>query len=227
MATYFISAIDTDTGKTIVTGLIAKYLQDKGESVITQKLAQTGCVGISEDIIKHREIMNIPLSPFDKDGTTCPYVFPFPASPHLAAQLENTEIDIDIINKSTNILEQNFKHVLLEGVGGMYVPITSTYTILDFLEEKKYPIILVTSAKLGSINHTLMSLEIAKKRELNIKGIVYNNFPQTHENISTDSKKVFKQYLQKYFPKAGFTEIPIGYENKSINFSKVLSIQDV
>ena len=224
MATYFISAIDTDTGKTIVTGLIAKYLQEKGESVITQKLAQTGCKGISEDILKHREIMNIPLSLYDQDGTTCPYVFPFPASPHLSAKRENTKIDIDIINKSTQILQVNFKYLILEGVGGIHVPLTLEYSILDFLQEKEYPIILVTSAKLGSINDTLMRLEIAQNRGLNIIGLVYNNFPETHESISKDSKKIFKKYLKKHFPKAGFAEIPIGYQDENINFSEILLI---
>ena len=80
MAVYFISGIDTDAGKSIVTGVIARTLAGKGVRVITQKFIQTGCVGISEDILKHREIMGIPPQEVDKDGTTCPYVMTYPAS---------------------------------------------------------------------------------------------------------------------------------------------------
>ena len=79
MAVYFISGIDTDAGKSIVTGVIARTLLQKGVHVITQKFIQTGCVGISEDILKHREIMGIPPQEVDKDGTTCPYVMTYPA----------------------------------------------------------------------------------------------------------------------------------------------------
>ena len=80
MAVYFISGIDTDAGKSIVTGVIARTLLQKGVHVITQKFIQTGCVGISEDILKHREIMGIPPQEVDRDGTTCPYVMTYPVS---------------------------------------------------------------------------------------------------------------------------------------------------
>ncbi|MCK5071639.1 MAG: dethiobiotin synthase, partial [Desulfocapsa sp.] len=88
-----ISGIDTDIGKTIATGLLAKALLSQGYSVITQKVAQTGCTGISEDILKHRELMDTGLYPEDTNGLTCPYVFSKPCSPHLAAELSQTQID--------------------------------------------------------------------------------------------------------------------------------------
>lgn len=222
MAVFFISAIDTDTGKTIVTGLIAKYLKKKGVKVTTQKLAQTGCTGISEDILKHREIMDEAPNFFDKNATTCPYVFPFPASPHLSAKLANADISIAKINLSTKILEENFEIVLLEGVGGIYVPITPDFTVLDFLVERKYPLILVTSAKLGSINHTLMSLEIAKNRGVNVKALVFNNFPQCPEEIYNDSKQIFRHYLMKFFPDAEFYEIPLYTKDIECNFDNLI-----
>jgi dethiobiotin synthetase len=124
MSIYFIAGIDTDAGKTYATGLVAKYLLNSKISVVTQKFAQTGCVGISEDIQTHRKIMNIDLMNVDKDGTTCPYVFDYPASPHLAAKMQNKTIDIDKINSSSKKLNKEFEVVLLEGVGGLNVPIT-------------------------------------------------------------------------------------------------------
>ena len=71
MATYFISGIDTDAGKSIVTGIIARTFISDGVKVITQKFIQTGCTGLSEDILKHREIMGIAPQEVDRDGTTC------------------------------------------------------------------------------------------------------------------------------------------------------------
>ena len=208
MPTYFIAGIDTDIGKTFAAGLMAKYLLNQKKSVITQKFAQTGCKGISEDILMHREIMGIEIQDVDKDGTTCPYVFDYPASPHLAAKMQKQEIDIKRIDKSTSILENKFDYVLLEGVGGMHVPVTIDYSLLDFMEERKYPMILVTSSKLGSINHTLLSLEVAKQRQIPIQGLIYNQYPANSEFILKDSIKVFKTYLKKYGFDCPVIEIP-------------------
>ena len=91
---YFVSGIDTDAGKSVVTGLIARSLLHQGVNVITQKFIQTGCRGISEDILTHRRIMGIPVQDVDRDGTTCPYVMTYPASPHLAAEIDHLAIDL-------------------------------------------------------------------------------------------------------------------------------------
>ncbi len=207
-----ITGIDTDIGKTIITGLIAKYLLDDGISVITQKISQTGCSGISEDIQKHRDIMGIELQRVDLEGITCPYIFKEPCSPHLAASLEGKEIDCEKIDRSTTILQDNYDCVLLEGVGGLSVPLNSETTLLDYLERKAYPILLVSSPRLGSINHTLSALELAKKRNLDVLGILYNRYDDENKLITQDSKKIFSQYLNRY----GFADRVINvYDLKS------------
>jgi dethiobiotin synthetase len=223
MPTYFISGIDTDAGKTYATGLMAKFLNDRKSSVVTQKFAQTGCQGISEDILTHRKIMGIEPMQVDKDGTTCPFVFDYPASPHLAAEMEKRSIDIDRINKSTITLEEQFETVLLEGVGGLNVPITLDYSLLDFLEEKKYPTILVSSSKLGSINHTLLSLEVIKKRGIPLHGLIYNHYPADSKFILKDSVKVFKYNLKKMGFACPVVEIPIikNDDDVAVDFSKL------
>ena len=76
--TYFITGIDTDAGKTWVTGAFARYLVDRGQSVVTQKIAQTGCVGTSEDIERHRLMMGTGALPEDAQGLTCPFIFTYP-----------------------------------------------------------------------------------------------------------------------------------------------------
>lgn len=205
---YFISGIDTDCGKTIITGLMAKYLQQKKINVITQKFIQTGCVGVSEDILMHRKIMGIDILDDDKSLLTCPYVFTHPASPHLAAEMDNVDIDMEVIQNASSKLNNKYEVVLLEGAGGLLVPINRDFTTADYLQEKKYPLILVCSSKLGSINHTLMSLEICKQRGINIEALIYNHFPSEDMSILADSAKVFKAYLKNNFPNTKFIDVP-------------------
>ncbi len=196
-----ISGIDTDIGKTIATGLLAKSLLQSGCSVITQKIVQTGCSGIAEDIIVHRELMGIELQAEDSSGMTCPYVFDKACSPHLAAELENRCIDTKKIGEATEGLRTRFEHVLLEGAGGLLVPLTREMTFLDYLQEQDYPLILVSSSRLGSINHTLSALELAKNRGIRVSGIVYNTFATSDTVIEEDSRNVFLAALAEYgFP---------------------------
>lgn len=209
MAVYFISGIDTDAGKSIVTGVIARTLLKKGVNVVTQKFIQTGCVGISEDILKHREIMGIEPLEVDKDGTTCPYVMTYPASPHLAAEIDKVDIDVKRIHQSTVKLAAMYDMVLLEGAGGLYVPVTRDYLTIDYIQEYKHPLILVSSSKLGSINHTLMSLELCRLRGIEVKYVVYNDFPNDSEFIKNDSITIIRQYLQQHFLKCELLELPV------------------
>lgn len=196
-----ISGIDTDIGKTVATGLMAKTLMARGDSVITQKVVQTGCSGIAEDILRHRELMGVELFPEDRSGVTCPYVFAKACSPHLAAELEGKNIDLQEIENSTNMLTASFDHVLLEGAGGLLVPLTREITFLDYLEKNAYPLILVSSPRLGSINHTLAALELAQGRGIEVRGIVYNCSLVSDSEIQRDSRDIFLKYLGKYgFP---------------------------
>lgn len=160
---YFVSGIDTDAGKSYATGAIAAKWRSEGINVITQKFIQTGCEGeVSEDIELHRRIMGTGLLPEDMDGTTCPIKLRYPASPDLAARLENTEIDLALVEKSTRKLASMYNVVLIEGAGGLLVPIQGHYTMLDYVREHSLPLILVTNPKLGSVNHTLLSLEVCQ-----------------------------------------------------------------
>ncbi|MGL5637046.1 MAG: dethiobiotin synthase, partial [Bacteroidales bacterium] len=136
---YFVTGIDTNVGKTAATGIIARELLDHGINVITQKMIQTGCLNESEDIVEHRRIMNTPLFEVDKDGTTCPYIFTYPCSPHLAAKIDNRFIDIQMIDLATEKLAKQYDVVLLEGAGGIMVPITDDYLTLDYMQQKNYP----------------------------------------------------------------------------------------
>lgn len=223
--TVFISAIDTDAGKSIVTGLMAKYYKSKGLNTITQKFIQTGCIDVSEDIETHRKIMGEELNYFDINRTTCPYIFTYPASPHLAAEIDSSVIDTNVIKAATSVLENNFDKILLEGAGGFFVPVTRSYLTIDYIADNGLPLILVTSSKLGSINHTLMCLEIIKNRGIDLKGIVYNSYPNDSKEIFDDSIKVIEEFMKNNFSECKIVTVPIVTDNNwpIIDFSEILN----
>ncbi|WKT00597.1 dethiobiotin synthase [Gallibacterium salpingitidis] len=200
----FVSGIDTEVGKTVATGVYAKKLMGQGFSVITQKMIQTGCEKISDDILVHRKIQQIALTEEDLAGITCPYLFHYPCSPHLAAKMENCQIDPDYITEKTQQLAQRYDYVLLEGAGGLAVPYRDNETTLDFIAKYQYPLILVTSGKLGSINHTLLSLMACQSRNISVHSIIYNRFPEKDPLIEQDTQHYLQQYLQQYCPQTEF-----------------------
>jgi dethiobiotin synthetase len=203
----FITGIDTNTGKSYATGYLAKQFATQGYSVITQKFIQTGNSGISEDIEVHRKIMGTGLLPEDLDGTTCPVMLSYPASPHLASQIDNMFIDTKKIKAATAILQQKYDITLIEGAGGIMTPITVNYTTLDYIKDCNLPVFIVTSPKLGSINHTLLTLEACRYSKIEILGMVYNKFNAEDEIICTDTGLYLENYLKKHFRKSTWREI--------------------
>ncbi len=207
---YFISGIDTGIGKTYTTGYLAKLWNEQGKKTITQKLIQTGNIDISEDIEQHREIMGMGWFPEDETKLTMPEIFTYPASPHLATQIDGREIDFDKIAKATQQLTEKYEVVLLEGAGGLMVPLTTELLTIDYLIEKKYPVILVSSGRLGSINHTLLSLEALKNRGLELYALAYNLNDESQDVlISKDTSEYLQAYLAKHFPNALWMDIPV------------------
>ena len=207
---YFIRGIDTGIGKTYATGCLAKLWNAQGKKTITQKLIQTGNVDISEDIEQHREIMGIGWFPEDESKLTMPEIFTYPASPHLATKIDGREIDFQKIENSTEQLAEKYEIVLLEGAGGLMVPLTTDLLTIDYVAEKKYPVILVTSGRLGSINHTILSLEAIKSRSLELYAVAYNLKDESQDElISKDTAEYLKAYLAKHFPNSLWMDIPV------------------
>ena len=204
---YFISGIDTDCGKTFVTGSLARELMKSGKSVMTQKLIQTGCNGISEDIISHRNLMGIPPLEFDENGLSCPQVFTHPCSPHLAAKIDNKTIDIKLITESSRRLSAEFEILLIEGAGGLAVPITNDYTMADYITEHNLPLIFVTTPKLGSINHTILNLEYCRVKNINLKYLIYNNFGSSDSMIINDTRDYIVRSTRQYFKDCTILEL--------------------
>ena len=193
---YFISGIDTSVGKTAATGAIAKALAQAGKRVITQKMIQTGCEQVSEDIEEHRRIQGIPFTEEDREGWTCPYIVSYPCSPHMAAAKDGRTIDLQVITQATERLRERYEYVLLEGAGGLMVPNDFQSLTIDYIRDQGYPLILVTSGKLGSINHTLLSLFAAEQYGIPVKAIVYNQYPHINTLIEANTL----EYLRIKFP---------------------------
>ncbi|MDE5626466.1 MAG: dethiobiotin synthase, partial [Candidatus Amulumruptor sp.] len=134
----FISGIDTDAGKTYCTAWLSSELErQQSISVITQKFVQTGCTDMSEDIEAHRRLTGKGLLDVDLDHTTAPVIFSYPASAQLAARIDGRDIDLSLIDESTDKLKERFDTVLVEGAGGLMVPLTDTFLTIDYIASRR------------------------------------------------------------------------------------------
>ena len=194
---YFVSGIDTGVGKTMVTGLMARCLAAAGRDVITVKMVQTGNDGFSEDLALHRAICGGAGFPEDAEGLTAPQIFSFPSSPLLAASLEGRTVDVTVISNAVRKCAERHEIVLVESAGGMDVPLTEEMLSADLAAAEGWPLVLVTCGRLGSINHTLLSLEAAKSRGMEVAGVVHNWCEGVDSRIDADAKDTVRRHLAR------------------------------
>lgn len=165
--TYFITGISTEVGKTISSAIVVESLQAD-----YWKPIQSGDLDNS-DTMKVKSLISNSISTFFPSS----YEFDYPASPHLSAQMEGRHIELAHIKRphSSNTL-------VIEGAGGLFVPLNEQNTILDLMLPTD-KIVLVSRHYLGSINHTMLSVEALQRRGLNIFGIIFSG----EENTATES----------------------------------------
>lgn len=204
----FVSGIDTDAGKTYATAFLAMKIAAEGRSVITQKFIQTGCTDSSEDIEAHRRICGTGMQPRDLDGTTAPIIFSYPASAQLAARIDGRKIDLSAADRATAKLLAEYDCVLVEGAGGLMVPITDDTTTIDYVASRCLPLVLVTNGRLGSINHTLLSLEAIERRGIELAAVVYNHHFDNDAVIADDTRGFIGRYVSRHFPEADILDMP-------------------
>ena len=206
---YFVSGTDTGVGKSYATGYLAKVWNASGKRTITQKLVQTGNTDVSEDIEVHRKIMGCGMLPEDGLKLTMPEIFTYPCSPHLAAEIDGREIDFSKIEAAVGDLSAKYDAVLLEGAGGLMVPLTRSLLTVDYVARMNCPLILVTSGRLGSINHTLLSLEAVAARGIRLHSVMYNLYPQEEDKIiQRDTEEYIRTWLHDHFPETLFETVP-------------------
>ncbi|MEE9500322.1 MAG: dethiobiotin synthase [Candidatus Omnitrophota bacterium] len=196
MSAVFITGTDTGVGKTIVAGLLGRFLLNNGHRAITQKWIQTGSDKFPEDIARHLELMKKKKRDIsDYLPYMSPYTFKFPASGHLAARLEKKRVNKDRIKRSFLFLKDRFDFVIVEGMGGALVPFNRRGLVIDIAKELNIPVLLVVANKLGCINHSLLTIEAIKRRGMKIVGIVFNNnqFGRKEDIISKDNPRIIKK----------------------------------
>ena len=193
----FVTGTDTGVGKSVVTGLLGKYLREKGYHVVTQKWIQTGS-SVPADINLHLKIMGMFRGKI-KDYRTCvcPYILKLSASPHLAAQAEQRKIHVAKIKKTFKTLFSNFDFVIVEGIGGVLVPLDKQRLVIDIAKELDLSILVVVQNKLGAINHALMTIEVLKNRKMKILGLIFNNLKGQKQLILKDNPEIIKKFTQQ------------------------------
>ena len=170
----FVSGIDTDAGKTVATGWLARRRMDAGLRVATVKPVQTGVDGFSPDLAVHRRLMGIDRLPEDLTGDTNPQSFRYPASPHLAAALEGRTVDVDACVHAVERVCAAYDLTLVEGAGGLMVPLTTDLLTIDWAASQGWPVVFVASGKLGAINHALLSFEAMASRGMTLALLIWN-----------------------------------------------------
>ena len=174
MKSFFITGVDTGIGKTTFTCGLAQLLHNSGFNVGVMKPFATGIPYTtkfqSEDVsllVKHSGTT-------DPEILINPYFFPMPTSPYMAAKKLEKKIDMDIVLSNFDKLQSIHDVVLVEGIGGILTPILKDYFVADLIKDMNLDTIVVAGTKMGSVNHTLLTLDSCKKYGLRVSGLVIN-----------------------------------------------------
>jgi len=182
--TYFITGIGTGIGKTIVSSIVTEKLQaDYWKPIQSGDLDQTDSMKVESLITNSKTVIHQEAFKLTQ-----------PLSPHLSAKLDNIDLSIDkLFTPSTA------NTLIIEGAGGLMVPLNDRELLIDYIIALKVEVIVVSQNYLGSINHTLLSLELLKARNVTVKGIIYNG----GSNIETE------RYINQYSPVEILGNIPV------------------
>ena len=193
MSGFFITGTDTGAGKTFFTKGLASALKQRGMRVGVMKPVETGCGPLEK---RHPADALALASAAGNDfdlADICPYQFEAPLAPAVAARLEGQEIDSQIILAAYKTMSHQCNLTLVEGAGGLMVPIARSYTMADLVHDLKIPILLVADSKLGAVNHTLLTLETAVSRDLEVRGYVINQASPEADLASETNAELLKQ----------------------------------
>jgi len=189
---FFITGTDTGVGKTFVTAGIAAVLREKGINVGVMKPVETGCIEkdgklLPQDAVFLRKSAGVS----DELDLINPYRFKAPLAPSIASRLENKTIKLNNIKECHDKLASQHKVMLVEGVGGLLVPLNETETVADLIKLFQLPLIVIAGSRLGAINHTLLTVKHAQSIGIEVKGIILN-YPSfsPDESLSTNQTEI-------------------------------------
>ena len=171
----FVTGTDTGVGKTIVTASLVSLLIDDGFDAGVMKPVETGCPKKNGRLVP-RDAAFLRVVSESKDSLSLinPYRFSKPLAPLIAAEIDHKQIKIRKISLAYEKLKKKHDITFVEGAGGLLVPLTGKLTNLDLILKLALPIIVVVGSKLGAVNHTLLTLNWARKNGIKIIGLVIN-----------------------------------------------------
>ena len=172
---FFIIGTDTDIGKTYVSSLLYKSIRELNGFYF--KPIQSGCYKKENNIIAPDVDFICTFNNIDYNSEMVGCTLIAEVSPHLAAELENKKIDLSEIENKISILKNKYTYLLFEGAGGLHVPIIrNNFFIYDLIKMIDVPVIIVSSTKVGSINHAILTFNALKSMNIKIHGFVFNNY---------------------------------------------------
>jgi len=191
MAGLFVTGTDTNVGKSLVTAGIAAYLREHGVDAGVMKPVESGCLSGSPSS-DSAYLKKISQSSDDLDLINT-YAFEAPLAPGVAAAMEGIEISFDRILESYHRLELLHSTVLVEGAGGLQVPLGPRRNVADLIAALGIPVLLVARMSLGTLNHTLLSLDYLERREIPVVGVVFNC---TEEKLDLSAKHNLQTFAE-------------------------------
>jgi dethiobiotin synthetase len=168
----FVTGTDTGVGKTLVACALVRGLRSRGLDVGVMKPVETG-VGAAGplDARALHEAAGVP----DPLELVCPFALKLPAAPTVAAEDEGRAIDLGVMGRAYATLASRHACMVVEGAGGLLVPVAEGASMADLARALALPLLVVARASLGTINHTLLTLEVARARALRVVGIVISH----------------------------------------------------
>ena len=170
----FITGTDTDVGKTVVAAGFALALRARGIKVGVMKPIATGCQGNDKRLISQDAVYLFEAAENEYAPLTSPSRFRNPLAPNVAAALENRQVDLKQIHHAYQELQRHYDFLIVEGIGGLMVPISPGYFVANLIQDFRLPMVIVSRAGLGTINHTLLTVDAALIRGFEIKGMIFN-----------------------------------------------------
>jgi len=179
--TIFITGTDTSVGKSIFTAVLALALFNQGKKIAISKPIQTG---LPRDTDFLTELTGSKIPVFNT------YSFMLSAAPVVAAKEENKNIDIQKVVSDIRSLEKEFDHVIVEGIGGIAVPVEACQRwhgtpllVADLIKDLNYPVVIISRPTLGTINHTILTIGFAKQKKINILGFVISGYDEKINDV--------------------------------------------
>lgn len=175
MKGFFITGTDTGAGKTIIAGAFIKVLCHLGVKTGAMKPVESGCVREGEILIPSDGMFLKQMAQMQEPVTqVSPCCFESPLAPLAASELEKKSVSVTAIKKAFYSLYANYDALIVEGIGGLMVPLKTDYFVVDLAKEMGLPLVVVAKPGLGTINHVMLTVNYALKEGLQVAGIILN-----------------------------------------------------